>query len=99
MSFVICFFIQTLLLVFVPFWPDTFPYCDFLMQLVILVTFIVYFRQWEINLDLFIRNRYVLMLTSKSATNRLTLMARVRNLASKCQLNSADHPFAPQRES
>ena len=86
MAFILCFFANTLLLVFVPFWPGAYPICDLLMQLGILVTFVVFFKHWETNLDLFIRNRYILMLQTKSTSNRLTFMARIMNLASKYSL-------------
>ena len=48
-----------------------------------MVTVLVFFKHWEKNLSLFIRNRFVLMLLTRSASNRLTFMARVMNLASK----------------
>ena len=83
MIFIICFFINTILLVFVPFIPEAYPTCDFLMQIIILVTVMVFFTHWETNLSLFIKNRFLLMLQVKSAANRLTFMARVMNLASK----------------
>ena len=83
MYFILCFSINTVLLVFVPFIPSAYPVCDLTQQLVILITVWVFFKFWEQNVSLFVRNRFVLMLTSKSASNRLTFMARVMNLASK----------------
>lgn len=53
------------------------------MQVILLVTVIVFYKQWEENLKLHIRNRYLVMLKSRSASNRLTFMARVMSLASK----------------
>lgn len=82
-GFIICFFINTILLVFVPFVPNAYPICDLLMQVVIMVTVLVFFKHWETSLELFIMNRYTLMLNVKSASNRLTFMARVMNQASK----------------
>jgi len=83
MVFIFSFFVNTILLVFVPFYPKGYPICDLLMQLAITASVIVFQRQWEENLNLFISNRYVLMLVAKSASNRLTFMARVMNQASK----------------
>ena len=83
MTFILCFFINTILLIFVPFFPDIFPTNDFFMQLVILITVLVFFKHWETNLELYISNRFTLMLKIKSGSNRLTYMARVMNLASK----------------
>ena len=85
-AFILCFFINTLIIVFVPFLPKGYPICDLLMQLVLLITVPYYFRHWECNLNLFIQNRYILMLQVKSASNRLTYMARVMNLASKSSI-------------
>ena len=82
-AFIVCFFVNTIFLVFVPFLPDSYPIFDMLMQLVLLITVMVYFKQWETSFELFIRNRYILMLQVKSASNRLTFMARVMNQASK----------------
>jgi hypothetical protein len=53
------------------------------MQFTLMVTVLAFFKHWEKNLSLFIRNRFVLMLLTRSASNRLTFMARVMNLASK----------------
>jgi len=83
MTFIMCFFVNTILLVFVPFFPNMYPTNDFFMQLVILVCVLAFFKHWEVNLDLYISNRFVLMLKTKSGSNRLTYMARVMNLASK----------------
>ena len=62
MYFIICFFLNSIFLVFVPFIPHVYPVFDLLMQVVILITVPVFFKHWQENLDLFIRNRYVLML-------------------------------------
>ena len=61
-AFILCFFINTLIIVFVPFLPKGYPVCDLLMQLVMLITVPYYFRHYECNLNLFIQNRYILML-------------------------------------
>ena len=83
MAFIICFFANTVILVFVPFLPECYAIADLLMQIVIMITVAIYFRHWEINLNLFIKNRFVLMLKAKSPANRLTFMARVMTRASK----------------
>ena len=94
MAFVLCFFLNSNLLVYVPFLPKAYPICDLLMQLVLCLTVYVYFRQWEQNLLLFIRNRYILMLTAKSASNRLTFMARVMNQAKAIMKQCEDEQSA-----
>jgi len=83
MGFILCFFANALLLVFTPFFPVVYPISDLFMQAIIFVMVLVFFEHWEKNLQLFIRNRFVLMLLTKSPSNRLTFMARVMNLASK----------------
>lgn len=84
-GFIVCFFINAILLVFVPWLPGGYPIFDMAMQFVIMVTVLVFFKQWETSLELWIKNRYTLMLKVKSASNRLTFMARVMNQASKYQ--------------
>ena len=84
MALIMCFFVNVLPLVFVPFWPQGYAICDFIMQFIILVTVLVYFKHWETNFNLFIKNRFILMLEVKTAANRLTFMARVMTRASKC---------------
>ena len=83
MAFIICFFANTTILVWVPFWPRGYAIADLAMQVVIMVTVYIYFEHWEINLNLFIKNRFILMLKAKSPANRLTFMARVMTRASK----------------
>ena len=55
------------------------------MQVVMFINVWVFFKQWETNLDLYVVNRFMLMLKAKSRSNKLTYMARVMNLASKYQ--------------
>ena len=81
MYFVSTFFINILVIVFVPFLPHLYPIADLLMQLLLSVTVIMYFKQWDVNLNLFIKNRFILMLETRSAANRLTFMARVMTRA------------------
>lgn len=90
MIFIGSFFVNTILLMFVPFLPSAYPICDLLMQLAITASVIIFHRQWEANLNLFITNRYVLMLTAKSSSNRLTFMARVMNQAKAIMKNCDD---------
>ena len=87
MAFIICFFANTTILVWVPFWPRGYAIADLAMQVVIMVTVYIYFEHWEINLNLFIKNRFILMLKAKSPANRLTFMARVMTRASKYLLS------------
>ena len=86
MAFIFCFFANDLILVFVPFMPEGYPTADLLMQVVLMVTVFIYFKHWEVNLDLFIKNRFILMLKAKSPANRLTFMARVMTRASKSKI-------------
>ena len=83
MVFILCFFFNTLLLVAVPFWPKMYAFTDLLQQVIMLISVLVYFKQWETNLALYVNNRFLLMLKVKSRSNRLTFMARIMNLASK----------------
>ena len=83
MAFIFCFFANDLVLVFVPFFPEGYPMADLAMQIVLMVTVLIYFKHWEVNLNLFIKNRFTLMLKVKSPANRLTFMARVMTRASK----------------
>ena len=66
--------------------PEGYPTADLLMQVVLMVTVFIYFKHWEVNLDLFIKNRFILMLKAKSPANRLTFMARVMTRASKSKI-------------
>ena len=43
MGFIVCFFVNTILLVFVPFIPSAYPTCDLLMQIGILASVLVFF--------------------------------------------------------
>ena len=83
MLFIFCFLVNSLLLVFVPFWPRIYSLTDLAMQVVMFVNVWVFFKQWETNLALYVENRFLLMLKAKSRSNKLTFMARVMNLASK----------------
>lgn len=62
MAFVLCFVVNTIDLVIVPYVPKWYPYCDALMQIFITVGVFCYFRQWEQNMYLMIQNRFTLML-------------------------------------
>lgn len=86
MAFILCFFANVLIIVFVPFMPEGYAIADLLMQFVLMTSVFVYFKHWEINLNLFVKNRFVLMLKAKSPANRLTFMARVMTRASKSSL-------------
>ena len=57
MAFIFCFFANVVVLIFVPFWPEGYPFADLCMQLVLSFTVWIYFRHWEVNLNLFIKNR------------------------------------------
>ena len=83
MAFISCFFANVLVLVFVPFFPEGYPMADLTMQVVLMITVFIYFKHWEVNLSLFVKNRFTLMLKVKSPANRLTFMARVMTRASK----------------
>ena len=87
MAFICSFALNTLIIIFVPFIPKIYPICDFLMQLAITASVLFYFKWWESNMRLMIRNRFALMLTIKSSNNRLTFMARIMNLASKYSIS------------
>lgn len=93
-GFIVCFFINAILLVFVPWLPGGYPIFDMAMQFVIMVTVLVFFKQWETSLELWIKNRYTLMLKVKSASNRLTFMARVMNQAKAIMKNCDDEQGA-----
>ena len=83
--FIFCFLLNSLLLVFVPFWPSVYSLTDLAQQVVMFVNVWVFFKHWDTNLDLYVVNRFMLMLKTKSRSNKLTYMARVMNLASKYQ--------------
>ena len=94
MAFIFCFFANVLIIVFVPFLPEGYAIADLLMQFVIQVTVHIYFKHWEINVHLFIKNRFTLMLKAKSPANRLTFMARVMTRAKQIMKNCQDEPYA-----
>ena len=87
MAFILCFFVNVLVLIFVPFVPESYPIADLLMKCVLMISVWVYFKHWEVNLNLFVKNRFVLMLKAKSPANRLTFMARVMTRASKSTIS------------
>mmetsp|Transcript_14966 Transcript_14966/g.18859 ORF Transcript_14966/g.18859 Transcript_14966/m.18859 type:complete len:102 (-) Transcript_14966:698-1003(-) len=94
MLFIGCFLTNTLILAFVPFWPQIYSFTDLAMQIVMLLSVSVFFKQWETNLDLYVNNRYMLMLKAKSRSNRLTFMARIMNLAKGVLKNCEDEVSA-----
>lgn len=61
-----------------------------------MISVLVFFKQWETNLDLYVNNRFLLMLKVKSRSNRLTYMARIMNLAKGVMKNCEDEPSADQ---
>ena len=94
--FVFIFLVNILLLVTVPWLNGTFPYADFLMDLLLFLALITYFAWWHAGMELFIKKRYALMLKNKDLKNRLTYMARLMNLGSK-SLSEAFDSFSMRR--
>ena len=81
--FMATFLFTIFLLLIVPWKNALFPYCDFLMDFLLFLATITYFRWWDTAVKLFIKKRYALMLRNKDLKNRLTYMARLMNLGSK----------------
>ena len=74
------FIFNILLLATVPWLNGTFPYADFIMDVLLFLALLAYFGWWNAALALFIKKRYALMLKHKDNKNRLTYMARLMNL-------------------
>lgn len=94
MAFITCFSVNTLLLIFVPFIPSAYSITDLMMQCVLCITCWVYFKHWEVRIGNLIKNKFILMLQSKSDANKISYMARVMGLAKQIVKNCEDETYA-----
>ena len=63
------------------------------MQVVLCITCWVYFKHWECQMEKLIQDKYILMLQSKSAANKITFKARMMSLAKQIAKNCHDQIY------
>ena len=78
----------------VTFINQAYPIMDFILSILVLLSALCYINQWNANMSLFVRNRFNMMLTSKSVSNRLTYMARVMNIGKSMSKRCNDEASA-----
>ena len=81
MRFISLFLLIVICLAIVPFYPQWHTVVDSLIQMIFLVTIGMYMRHWNENLRIYIKNKFTVMLTTKSKENRLQFTSRCISLA------------------
>ena len=70
-------------IIFPMFYPNYQGYFDLGLEVLICIQAIIYIMQWNESLNLYIRQKFTVMLKSKSQENRLCFMARTISIGSK----------------